>query len=165
MVTCQYIGPCPAGLISGYTLIFIFCCFVITVHWSLLKQQDLDTVRIIQVSYSGRRSLFGPCPSGLSLSFWVYFGLACWAVKVRGHFPRTLSTDVHRLLASLIVERFADLTIRVIQFFGTDAKVTLVHRLLKLRSCNMSRLFWAGKVFLSGGRPLSSKSSGLLLSF
>ena len=79
------------------------------------------------------RSLFGPCPSRLSLIFWVCFGLACWAVKLRAHFPPTVSTDVHRLSASLIVERFTDLTIRVIQILGTDAKVTLVHRLLKLR--------------------------------
>ena len=53
VVTCRYIGLCPAGLISGNTLVFILCCFVITVHWSLLKQQDLDTVIIIKVSYFG----------------------------------------------------------------------------------------------------------------
>ena len=53
VVTCRYIGPSPAELISGFTRIFILCCFVITVHWSLLKQQDLDTDRIIKVSYFG----------------------------------------------------------------------------------------------------------------
>ena len=34
----------------GITRVLILCCFVITVHWSLLKQQDLDTVLIIKVS-------------------------------------------------------------------------------------------------------------------
>ena len=50
------------------------------------------------------------------------------------------------------MERFTDLTIRVIQIFGTDAKVTLVHRLLMLRvGWSVSRLFWVGKVVLSAG--------------
>ena len=33
-----------------YSGCFVLCCFVITVYWSLLKQQDLDTVIIINVS-------------------------------------------------------------------------------------------------------------------
>ena len=33
-----------------YSSRFVFCCFVITVNWSLLKQQDLDTVIIIKIS-------------------------------------------------------------------------------------------------------------------
>ena len=33
-----------------YSRRFVLCCFVITVKWSLLKQQDLDTVIITKVS-------------------------------------------------------------------------------------------------------------------
>ena len=33
-----------------YSRRFVLCCFVITVTWSLLKQQDLDTVIITKVS-------------------------------------------------------------------------------------------------------------------
>ena len=33
-----------------YSRRFVLCCFVITVKWSLLKQQDLDTVIVTKVS-------------------------------------------------------------------------------------------------------------------
>ena len=35
---------------TEYSSRFVLCCFVITVNWSLLKQQDLDTVIIIKIS-------------------------------------------------------------------------------------------------------------------
>ena len=33
-----------------YSRRFVLCCFVITLKWSLLKQQDLDTVIVTKVS-------------------------------------------------------------------------------------------------------------------
>ena len=40
----------PIKYTTEYSSRFVLCCFVITVNWSLLKQQDLDTVIIIKIS-------------------------------------------------------------------------------------------------------------------
>ena len=140
-----------------------YLLFFITVHWSLWKQQHLDSVIIIKVSYFASPftfwslsvtavlnflGLLWPCLLGRQATCAFSSYRIDWCSPPIGVFDSGAFCGFNNSSHSV--------------FFVTDALVTLVHRLLKLRSCNMSQLFWVGKVVLSGGLLPSSESSGLL---